>query len=152
MLSAETAIGVDPVAVVLVMRLVSRPADRKRTTFDIPGLVLFIMFVGPVILALEQLQRMQSSALPLALGLIAFGIFMLARCSGRKRARRRRSSRLACSGTLDLARDGLAACHGAALVSLITFLPIYLRAVRGASPAETGLLPLPLTSGSASAR
>jgi predicted MFS family arabinose efflux permease len=43
--------------------------------------------------------------------------------------------------------DGLAACHGAALVSLITFLPIYLRAVRGASPAETGLLLLPLMFG-----
>jgi MFS family permease len=41
----------------------------------------------------------------------------------------------------------LAACHGAALVSLITFLPIYLRAVRGASPAETGLVLLPLTAG-----
>jgi MFS family permease len=41
----------------------------------------------------------------------------------------------------------LAACHGAALVSLLTFLPIYLRAVRGASPAETGLTLLPLTFG-----
>jgi MFS family permease len=41
----------------------------------------------------------------------------------------------------------MAACHGAALVSLITFLPIYLRAVRGASPAETGLILLPLTAG-----
>jgi predicted MFS family arabinose efflux permease len=43
--------------------------------------------------------------------------------------------------------NGLAACHGAALVSLVTFLPIYLRAVRGASPAETGLLLLPLMFG-----
>src|SRR5579864_1993965 len=66
------------IAVVLVLRLASRPPDQRRTTFDIPGLVLFIMFVSPVILALEQLQRMQSSTLPLALGLIAFGIFMLA--------------------------------------------------------------------------
>ena len=41
----------------------------------------------------------------------------------------------------------MAACHGAALVSLITFLPIYLRAVRGASPAETGFILLPLTCG-----
>ncbi len=41
----------------------------------------------------------------------------------------------------------MAVCHGAALVSLITFLPIYLRAVRGASPAETGLMLLPLTAG-----
>ena len=43
--------------------------------------------------------------------------------------------------------DALAACHGASLVSLITFLPIYLRAVRGTTPAETGLLLLPLMFG-----
>jgi len=30
---------------------------------------------------------------------------------------------------------------------MLTFLPIYLRAVRGASPAETGLMLLPLTFG-----
>ena len=41
----------------------------------------------------------------------------------------------------------LAAFHGAALVSLITFLPIYLRAVRGLSPSETGFMLLPLTAG-----
>jgi predicted MFS family arabinose efflux permease len=33
------------------------------------------------------------------------------------------------------------------LVSLITFLPIYLEVVRGASPSETGLLLVPLTVG-----
>ncbi len=136
------------VAVVLVMRLASRPPDQRRTTFDIPGLVLFIMFVSPVILALEQLQRMQSSTLPMALGLLAFGIFMLAALLWQEARSTsplipprlfREPSIWRC--------DGMAACHGAALVSLITFLPIYLRAVRGASPAETGLLLLPLTFG-----
>src|SRR5262249_2099370 len=43
--------------------------------------------------------------------------------------------------------DALAACHGAALVSLITFLPIYLQVVRGLSPTQTGLLLVPLTIG-----
>jgi predicted MFS family arabinose efflux permease len=43
--------------------------------------------------------------------------------------------------------DALAACHGAALVSLITFVPIYLRVVRGTSPSETGLLLLPIALG-----
>src|SRR5581483_11325191 len=66
------------VAMALVLRLQSRPADRRRTTFDIPGLVLFIMFVSPVILAFEQLQRMQTSTIPVALGLLAFGILALA--------------------------------------------------------------------------
>jgi MFS family permease len=49
------------VAFLLVLRLAARPADQRRTTFDTPGLFLFIMFVSPVILALEQLQRLQPS-------------------------------------------------------------------------------------------
>jgi len=43
--------------------------------------------------------------------------------------------------------DALAACHGAALVSLITFLPVYLEVVRNTSPTATGLLLVPLTIG-----
>ena len=135
-------------AVLLVLRLQSHPADRRRTTFDIPGLVLFIMFVSPVILALEQLQRMRSSTLPLALGLLAFGILSLVVLLWQEG---RSTSPLIPPRLFKQPSiwrsDGLAACHGAALVSLITFLPIYLRAVRGASPAETGLMLLPLTFG-----
>jgi EmrB/QacA subfamily drug resistance transporter len=136
------------VALLLVLRLQSRPADRRRTTFDIPGLVLFIMFVSPVILALEQLQQMRSSTVPMALGLLAFGIISLVALLWQES---RSTSplippRLFREPSI-WRSDGLAACHGAALVSLITFLPIYLRAVRGASPAETGLMLLPLTFG-----
>jgi predicted MFS family arabinose efflux permease len=43
--------------------------------------------------------------------------------------------------------DVLAACHGATLVSLVTFLPIYLRVLRDASASETGLLLLPMMIG-----
>ncbi len=136
------------VAMLLVLRLASRPADRRRTTFDIPGLVLFIMFVSPVILALEQLQQMRTSTVPMALGLLAFGIISLVALLWQES---RSTSplippRLFREPSI-WRSDGLAACHGAALVSLITFLPIYLRAVRGASPAETGLMLLPLTFG-----
>jgi EmrB/QacA subfamily drug resistance transporter len=136
------------VAMLLVLRLQSHPSDRRRTTFDIPGLVLFIMFVSPVILALEQLGRMQSSAVPMALGLLALGILSLAALLWQEG---RSTSPLIPPRLFKEASiwrsDGLAACHGAALVSLITFLPIYLRAVRGASPGETGLMLLPLTFG-----
>ena len=136
------------VAMLMVRRLPARPSDRRRTTFDAPGLVLFIMFVSPVILALQQVQRMDASTLPMILGLLAFGMVSLVLLGWQER--------LSASPLIPplLFRepsvwrsDGLAACHGAALVSLITFLPIYLRAVRGASPAETGLLLLPLTFG-----
>jgi predicted MFS family arabinose efflux permease len=43
--------------------------------------------------------------------------------------------------------DATAACHGAALVSLITFLPVFLEVVRGMSPSQTGLILVPLTIG-----
>src|SRR6202049_4274861 len=51
-------------AVLLVLRLEARPGDRRRTTFDAPGLVLFILFVSPVIFALAQVQRMTAGWLP----------------------------------------------------------------------------------------
>jgi EmrB/QacA subfamily drug resistance transporter len=136
------------VAMLLVLRLVARPSDRRRTTFDAPGLVLFTMFVSPVILALEQIQHMQAGTLPTIVGLLAFGTAALLALIWQER-----HSASALIPPLLFREpsvwrsDGLAACHGAALVSLITFLPIYLRAVRGTSPAETGLLMLPLMFG-----
>ena len=135
-------------AVFFVFRIPPRQGDRRRTMFDAPGLVLFIFFVGPVILALEQVQRMELSTLPLALGLLAFGLVSLCLLSWQERITTSPliPPRLFRQPSIWRA-DAMAACHGAALVSLITFLPIYLRAVRGASPAETGLILLPLTAG-----
>jgi predicted MFS family arabinose efflux permease len=43
--------------------------------------------------------------------------------------------------------DVMAACSGASLTALVTFLPIYFLVVSSASPAEIGLLLLPLTAG-----
>jgi EmrB/QacA subfamily drug resistance transporter len=135
-------------AVVFVFRIPPRQGDRRRTMFDAPGLVLFMLFIAPVILALEQVQRMQLSALPLAGGLLVFGLISLGLLSWQERITTSPliPPRLFRQPAIWRA-DAMAACHGAALVSLITFLPIYLRAVRGASPAETGLILLPLTAG-----
>jgi EmrB/QacA subfamily drug resistance transporter len=135
-------------AVLLVLRLKTQPTDRRRTTFDAPGLVLFMLFVSPVILALQEAQRMDAHSLPLVFGLAVFGGMALLALIWQER----HSSSPLIPPVLFREpsvwrSDGLAACHGAALVSLITFLPIYLRAVRGASPAETGLLMLPLMFG-----
>jgi len=135
-------------AVLLVFRIPPREGAERRTTFDSPGLLLFILFVGPVILALEQVQRMELSTLPLALGSLAFGLVALGLLSWQERITTSPliPPRLFRQPSIWRA-DAMAACHGAALVSLITFLPIYLRAVRGASPAETGLFLLPMTAG-----
>jgi EmrB/QacA subfamily drug resistance transporter len=135
-------------AVALVFRIPARQGDRRRTTFDSPGLVLFIFFVGPVILALEQVQRMQLSTLPMALALLGFGLVSLGLLVWQERLTTSPLIPPLLFKQASIWRsDAMAACHGAALVSLITFLPIYLRAVRGASPSETGLMLLPLTAG-----
>jgi EmrB/QacA subfamily drug resistance transporter len=136
------------VAILLVLRLKTLPADRRRTTFDAPGLVLFMMFVSPIILAMEQVQRMDARTIPMILGLTGFGIAaLLALIWQEKHSSSPLIPPVLFKESSVWRSDGLAACHGAALVSLITFLPIYLRAVRGASPAETGLLMLPLMFG-----
>ena len=135
-------------AVLLVLRLATRPGDRRRTTFDAAGLVLFMMFVSPIILALEEAQRMDASTLPIILGLAAIGAVSLLALIWQEKHSASPLLPPSLFREPSVWRVGaLAACHGAALVSLITFLPIYLRAVRGASPAETGLLLLPLTFG-----
>ena len=136
------------IATLFVFRIPPRQGDRRRTTFDSPGLILFILFVGPVILALEQVQRMQLNTLPLALGLLGFGIVALGLLVLQERLTTSPliPPRLFRQASIWRA-DAMAACHGAALVSLITFLPIYLRAARGATPGEIGLILLPLTAG-----
>jgi predicted MFS family arabinose efflux permease len=136
------------IAVLLTMRLAHHPGDRGEWRFDTPGLVLFVLFVAPILLALEQAQRWDPRALLVILGLAALSIVSLALLL---RQENRAPTPLLPISLLRQAAiwrsDALAACHGAALVSLITFLPIYLQVVRGLSASQTGLMMLPLTAG-----
>jgi EmrB/QacA subfamily drug resistance transporter len=141
-------IPVGLLAVWLTRKLENRVPDKSGWVPDPAGLLFFTVFVTTSLLSLEQAQHMELSAMPAAGGLLAIGLFAAALLV-------RQESR-APSPLIPLAllrrptiwrSDALAACHGAALVSLITFLPIYLQVVRGNSPAQTGLLLVPLTIG-----
>ena len=135
-------------AVWLTRKLENRVPDKSSWRPDPAGLLFFTLFVTTTLLSLEQARHMELAAMPVAGGLLAIGIIAAALLV-------RQESRAA-SPLIPLAllrrptiwrSDALAACHGAALVSLITFLPIYLQVVRGNSPAQTGLLLVPLTIG-----
>jgi MFS family permease len=132
----------------LTWRLPVNTTERVAWQPDPAGLVLFTVFVVSTLLALEQTQRVALDALPLAGGLFALGIVALVLLI---RQETRAPSPLIPVALLRRPAiwrsDALAACHGAALVSLITFVPIYLQVVRGESPASTGLLLVPLTVG-----
>ena len=137
------------VAVALTLRLpahrLTEPLDWRA---DPGGLVLFTVFVAATLLGLEQAQHVHVPSLPLAGAMFAVGIAALIWLV---RHENRAPSPLIPLGLLRMPAiwrsDAMAAFHGAALVSLITFLPIYLEVVRGASPSETGLLLVPLTIG-----
>jgi EmrB/QacA subfamily drug resistance transporter len=136
------------IALALTTRLPPAKVERMPWRADPAGLVLFTIFVATTLLALEQVQHANMSALPLGGSLLAIGIIAVVLLV---RQENRAPSPLI---PLKLLRepaiwrsDALAACHGAALVSLITFLPVYLEVVRGTSPSETGLLLVPLTVG-----
>jgi EmrB/QacA subfamily drug resistance transporter len=132
----------------LTFRLKPQPRPGGAWKFDMPGLILFVAFVVPILLALEQVQHVDPQSLAGVFGFMGLGLVSLGFLLWREKR--------AATPLLPLAllrhpaiwrSDALAACHGAALVSLITFLPIYLQVVRGTTPAETGLLFLPLTIG-----
>jgi EmrB/QacA subfamily drug resistance transporter len=141
-------IPVGLLAVFLTRKLENRIPDRSGWRPDPFGLLFFTLFVTTTLLSLEQAQHMELAAMPAAGSLLAVGVIaavLLVRQESR-----------AASPLIPLAllrrptiwrSDALAACHGAALVALITFLPIYLQVVRGNSPGQTGLLLVPLTVG-----
>jgi EmrB/QacA subfamily drug resistance transporter len=132
----------------LTIRLPNPVRERLPWKADPGGLILFTLFIATALLSLEQVQHAELSSLPLGGALLAAALVALVWLV---RHENRAPSPLIPLGLLRQPAiwhsDSLAACHGAALVSLITFLPVYLEVVRGASPSETGFLLVPLTIG-----
>jgi len=136
------------VAFVLVTRLPRVPPQGHKWRADPFGLVLFSVTVAALLLALEQAQHVDLQALPGVLSLFVLGLIAAVLLI---RQENRTPSPLIPIGLLRMPAiwrsDAMAACHGGTLVSLITFLPVYLIVVRGQSPSATGLLLVPLTVG-----
>jgi EmrB/QacA subfamily drug resistance transporter len=134
-------------AMLLTLRLRNLPGTGVRFRFDFLGLVLFAVFAGSALCLLQILPtfRLQPAAAASLLALTLVSVSLLI-------WRETKATNPLLS--VNLIRnpsvwrsDVLAACHGATLVSLLTFLPIYFRVVHGASAAEIGVLLLPLPAG-----
>ncbi len=134
-------------AIAMVFRLPARPAATGRFQFDTPGLVLFSLFIVPLLLALEQARQFSWESLPFAVGLLVLAAVALTLLL---RQQRRAPLPLLPINLLRMPAiwrtELMAATSGATIVSLITFMPIYLQVVRGISPADVGLQLLPLTA------
>jgi predicted MFS family arabinose efflux permease len=135
-------------ATLLTLRLTAHPGTRISTRFDAGGVVLFAIFVAASLLTLRQVQRVALDALPL---IVALAVVAVAALVLLLRQERRASAPLL---PLDLMRQPsiwrcnlMVVMHGASMVSLVAFLPLYLYVTRGASPGETGLILVPLMAG-----
>src|SRR5689334_17138854 len=136
------------VAVWLGWRLPRRAGERAPWRADPIGLLLFTIFVVTTLLALERAQRVDLASLPLAAALFTAGLLALWLLIIQENRALSPLIPVTLLRRPEIWRsDALAACHGGALVSLITFLPIYLQVVRGESPSTTGALLVPLTVG-----
>ena len=137
------------VAVALTFRLPMRTSLRRTGwRFDAQGLVLFVMFVLPVMFGLEQAQRFNLESLPRIVALFALAgaaLFVLIRHESKTATPLIPVNIL--RKKVIWQSNLMVLCQGAMLSSLITFLPLYARVVRGASASETGWLLVPMTVG-----
>ncbi|MFC7692540.1 MFS transporter [Paeniroseomonas aquatica] len=113
-------------------------------------MLLFAGFVAPALMALSQVQKLRLSALPAAAGLAAVAALSLVLLLRQERRVRDPLLPLPLLAEPTVLRSNLmTACAHGALIALLTFLPIYLQSVRGASAVQAGVLLLPLSLGGA---
>ena len=135
-------------AAFLVMRLPAHPSRGGRIQFDVAGTVLFAGFITSLLLAMERAQHIDLAAAPAVVALLASAVGSLLLLI--RQERRARAPLL----PIQLFRqpgiwrtDTMAACVAGQTVALVSFLPMYLQVVRGASVGHSGVLLLPLTLG-----
>jgi MFS family permease len=134
-------------AMALSFRLAPGKARAKDWTFDAWGLVLYVAAITPALLTLEQVQNSAgASARVLALGAVAVVAATLLVRQEQRAPYPLLPVALLRQPTI-WRSDALAGCHGAVLVSLVTFLPLFLHVDRQSSAADTGVLLLPLMCG-----
>jgi MFS family permease len=133
-------------ALVLLTRLPPGERGSGAARFDLFGVVLLTGFIVPLLLMVSQLQTLSPAALPGLGALLALTIAALATLLWQQRRTSAPLLALPLMRIPEFWRSTLmGACSGASLTAMITFLPIYLQVVTGASPAQSGLLLIPLT-------
>lgn len=130
--------------VLATTRLPRHGAESGSFRFDAPGTLLFALFVAALLLVLDRVQRLSWEALLVALpfAAVAAGALWLL-----LRVERRASDPLLplwlFTNPVIWRTNLLAACVAGVMVSLISFMPLYLNVVRDVSIAMVGAMMLP---------
>lgn len=135
-------------AIVLIFRLPPRNAPREAFRFDFAGLLIFAAFITSLLLFVEEVRRPATASLWMAAALALVAVAAVPMLYWQERRAPSPLLPIPLLGNPTIWRsDGLAMAHGATFVSLLTFVPVYLSAVRGVGAADLGLLMLPIAAG-----
>ncbi len=135
-------------AVLLLLRLPAGTPSPDKFRFDWVGMVLFAAFIWSLLVLVEALRGSAGFSPAVAGGLAAGALLSAVLLYWREKRTPYPLLPVTLLQNPSIWRaDALAMAHGALFVSLIAFIPIYLRAVHGASAAEIGFLMLPMTAG-----
>ena len=134
-------IPVGILAFLLALRLPDRRgAARQGWSFDFPGLLFFVAFIVPLLIALEQLRRMDAAGMTLVVALVALSVVSLVLLL---RQERRTQSPLL---PVDLMRQTavwnsqlMIVGHGAMMTALLAFLPLFMRVTNIGSVQDVGV-------------
>lgn len=136
-------------AAIFLMRMPGRRGAGARGSFDFPGLLLFTGFISTLSFGLNLLQGRGQSAPPvfivLVIVLAAFFLLLLIRRESRNPYALFPIALL--RDTVMWRTNALVMCQGAVVLSLVTYLPIYLTAAYHEPADVVGFLMLPLTVG-----
>jgi MFS family permease len=134
-------------AMALLLRLPAHVPKREPFRFDVGGLLLFVIFITSTLVMLRQAQELTVAILPPVLALLALAVAAVVLLVWRERRASSPLFPIALFRDPTIWRsDALALFHGAALVSIVTFLPIYLSVGLGWTPGEIGVALLPVTA------
>lgn len=141
-----TMVPIGLFALLMLRRLKTGQPNPQPFRFDAAGLLLFVVFIVSAMVMFRQIQVFKAEIILPALGLLAVSVLAIVLLVWRERRAPHPLFPISLFREPSIWRsDVLALCHGAALVSLITFLPIYLRVGLGADAGTIGLFLLPVT-------
>ncbi len=129
------------IAFLLALRLPNRRSGpRAGWSFDFPGLLFFVAFIVPLLIALEQVRRLDASGATMIVALIGLALVSLVLLI---RQERRTDSPLL---PIALMRQAVVwnsqlmiVAHGALMTALLAFLPLFMRVTAIGSVHDVGI-------------
>ncbi|WP_143531560.1 MFS transporter [Xaviernesmea oryzae] len=144
--TVSAIIGVAALCIVLLIP--RRPPAAAREPFDFFGLLLFSLTVATSFWLVDMIKNVTSSSYASCMAVAALTAFLVVLLTHHERRVKAPLFPVPLLMKPVVWRsNAMGSCHGAALVSLTAFYPLYLQENFAVTPLESGMLLLPLTAG-----